>query len=241
MHGASPTGEDQLKPRLSKPSPALVIACLALVMSMAGTGYAAAKINGKNIKKGTVSGTALKKNTLGGTQIKESKLGTVPKAANADNAASAANAANAAALQGTPAAGFARSANFVRVIASANVGDPDQTLVTHGDISVKFRCSNNGGNDILQLIATTTTDGAVLESEEDSIEPLNTDTAASSSELINDSTAENTFDAEDGYDDTGFIMNAASDKVITLLEGSKTVVFNRAGKDCTVGAVFIVN
>lgn len=233
-----------MKPRLSKPSPALVIACMALVMSMAGTGYAAAKINGKNIKKGTVSGKALKKNTLSGTQIKESKLGKVPKAANSDNAANAANATNAAnagALQGTPAAGFARSANFVRVIASANVGDPDQTLVSHGDISVKFRCFNTGGNDELQLIATTATNGAVLESEEDNLEPLNTDSDASSSELISDSTPENTFDAEDGYDDTGFIMNAASDKVITLLEGSKTVVFNRAGKDCTVGAVFIVN
>lgn len=227
--------------RLSKPSPALVIACMALVMSMAGTGYAAAKINGKNIKKGTVSGTALKKNTLGGTQINESKLGQVPKAANADNAANAANAANAGALQGTPAAGFARSANFVRVIASANVGDADQTLVSHGDISVKFRCSNSAATDRLQLIASTATDGAVLESEEDSIATLNTDTDASLSEMISDSTAENTFDAEDGYDDTGFIMNAASDKVITLLEGSKTVVFNRAGKDCTVGAVFIVN
>jgi hypothetical protein len=67
------------------------------------------------------------------------------------------------------------------------------------------------------------------------------DTAFDASELVEDTATEDTFDAEDGYDETGFVANANSDKVITLLEGSKVSIFNRAGKDCTAGAVFIVN
>jgi hypothetical protein len=213
----------------------MIVACCALVFSLAGTGYAASQINGKTIKNKTIAGAKLKNDTLAGKQIKESKLGKVPSAATADTAA------NASALEGTPAAGFARSANFVRVLASSNVGDADKTLVTHGDISVKFRCYNEGGDDYALLYAATATNGAVLEAQRDTSDALNTDTPVSDSEIVIDSTTENTFDAEDGYDDTGFVMNAASDKVITLLEGSKAVVFNRAGKDCTVGAVFIVN
>jgi hypothetical protein len=202
---------------------------------MAGTGYAASQINGKTIKNKTIAGTKLKNNTLAGKQIKESKLGKVPSAANADNAV------NALALEGTPAAGFARSANFVRVLASSNVGDPDKTLVTNGDISVKMRCYNFGGDDYVALYATTATNGAVLNAQANTAEPLDTDTPFDSSKIVVDSTPENTFDSEDGYDDTGFVMNAASDKTITMLEGSKAVVFNRAGKDCTLGAVLIVN
>lgn len=72
------------------PSPALVISIVALFVALGGTSYAAVKLNGKNIKKGTVSGTALKKDTLGGTQIKESKLAKVPSAVSADSAADAA-------------------------------------------------------------------------------------------------------------------------------------------------------
>jgi hypothetical protein len=80
------------------PSPALVISILALFVALGGTGYAAVKINGKNIKKGTVLGTALKKNTLGGTQIKESKLGKVPSAVQADTAGTANSAATLAGI-----------------------------------------------------------------------------------------------------------------------------------------------
>lgn len=84
----------------NSPTPALVISILALFVALGGTSYAAVKLNGKNIKKGTVSGKALKKNTLTGTQIKESKLGKVPSASVADRALSAENAASATTLAG---------------------------------------------------------------------------------------------------------------------------------------------
>jgi len=66
------------------PSPALIVASIALVLAAAGgIGYAASKINGQNIKKHSIPGNRLKKNTVTGKQTKESSLGKVPKSANA--------------------------------------------------------------------------------------------------------------------------------------------------------------
>ncbi|MBV9310236.1 MAG: hypothetical protein JOZ73_05360 [Solirubrobacterales bacterium] len=62
------------------------VALLALFVALGGTGYAAAKINGKNIKNGTITAKKLKKHTLTGKQINLNQLGKVPSASNADNA-----------------------------------------------------------------------------------------------------------------------------------------------------------
>jgi hypothetical protein len=63
-----------------------VMASIAVFIALGGSGYAAAKFNGKNIQNHSIIGKKLKSNTLGGTQINEAKLGTVPSAANAGNA-----------------------------------------------------------------------------------------------------------------------------------------------------------
>src|SRR5215813_12851995 len=64
--------------RKRMPSPAMVVAVIALVVSLAGTAYAAQTINGGSIKKQTIGGGKLKKKTLTGFQINTNKLGTVP-------------------------------------------------------------------------------------------------------------------------------------------------------------------
>lgn len=66
--------------RKRRPSPAMVVAILALIVSMAGTAYAAQHINGGAIKKQTVGGGKLKHKTLTGYQINTNKLGVVPAA-----------------------------------------------------------------------------------------------------------------------------------------------------------------
>lgn len=84
-----------------RPSPAMVIAVLALVVSLVGTAYAAQTINGGSIKKQTIGGGKLKHKTLTGFQINTNKLGVVPAALRAshtywavvDNPASPGNAA----------------------------------------------------------------------------------------------------------------------------------------------------
>jgi len=78
------------------PSPAMVVALIALFMALGGSAYALV-ITGASIKNGTVRGADIKNrsltgsdvagNRLGGKSIKESSLGTVPGASVADGMA----------------------------------------------------------------------------------------------------------------------------------------------------------
>jgi hypothetical protein len=56
----------------------MVVALIALFVALAGTAYAAQKINGNAIEKQTIGAGKLKKKTLTGFQINTAKLGTVP-------------------------------------------------------------------------------------------------------------------------------------------------------------------
>jgi hypothetical protein len=69
---------DALKRKL--PSPAMVVAIIALIVALAGTAYAAQNINGGAIKKQTIGGGKLKHKTLTGFQINTNKLGVIPAA-----------------------------------------------------------------------------------------------------------------------------------------------------------------
>jgi hypothetical protein len=84
-----------------RPSPALVISIIALVMATIGTALAATNLPKNSvgskqlkknavvtnkIKKEAVTGAKIKKNTLTGQNIKLTTLGTVPSAANANTA-----------------------------------------------------------------------------------------------------------------------------------------------------------
>ncbi len=66
--------------RNRRPSPAMVVAVIALIVALAGTAYAAQTINGGAIKKQTIGGGKLKQKTLTGFQINTNKLGVVPSA-----------------------------------------------------------------------------------------------------------------------------------------------------------------
>jgi len=73
-----------------KPSPALVIACIALFVAMGGVSYAVAtgsidsraikdgSIRNKDFKNGTLRGQEAKRDGFGGGAIKESTLGKIP-------------------------------------------------------------------------------------------------------------------------------------------------------------------
>jgi hypothetical protein len=89
-----------------RPSPAMVVACLALIVSLGGTAVAAGLLNGSKIKKHSIPGNRLKSNTLTGAQIKESKLAVVPKATHAVTADSA-----TAALKATSADSATKATN----------------------------------------------------------------------------------------------------------------------------------
>lgn len=81
--------------RFGRPSPAMVVAIAALVMAMAGTGYAAFKLPKNSVgtaqlkanavttaklKAGAVTGPKIKNGTITGAKVNLSTLGTVPSA-----------------------------------------------------------------------------------------------------------------------------------------------------------------
>ncbi len=99
-----------------RPSPALVIACLALFVALGGTVLAATKINGRTIEvkslpgnrlepgsvpanrlKGTIPGNRIAPGSIKGDRIDTGSLGQVPSAAHADSADTARHAQTAAA------------------------------------------------------------------------------------------------------------------------------------------------
>ena len=118
--------------KLTRVSPAMGVACVALVLALGGTSFAqgAARgvgklISGSKIKKGSIPGNRLvkggvtgdriKTNSITGKQIDEKTLGPVPSAMTAQkvtlaeratNAQRATNADNSLALGGTAAAGY---------------------------------------------------------------------------------------------------------------------------------------
>jgi hypothetical protein len=64
-------------PRLfSAPSPAMVVACMALVISLGGAGYAAVKVTTKDIANGAVTGAKLKNDAVTGGKIQDRTIST---------------------------------------------------------------------------------------------------------------------------------------------------------------------
>jgi hypothetical protein len=100
---------------IRRQAPALLVACIALVVALGGSVYAASKINGKAIKvkslpgnrlalasvpgnrlkPGAISGDKLAPGSIGGNQIDTATLAQVPSAVHADNADSARDAQTA--------------------------------------------------------------------------------------------------------------------------------------------------
>ena len=60
-----------------RPSAAMVVALIALFAAVFGTAYAANKISGKMIRKGSEPGNRIKDDSLTGKQVNESSLGVV--------------------------------------------------------------------------------------------------------------------------------------------------------------------
>jgi len=98
------------KPHFGRPSPALVVSTIALIVAMGGTSYAAfslpnnsvgtkqlknGAVTGSKIKNGAVNGSKIANNTITGNKIQLSTLGTVPSANHANSANSAINSLNA--------------------------------------------------------------------------------------------------------------------------------------------------
>jgi hypothetical protein len=128
--------------RLGRPSPALVVSIIALIIALGGTSYAAFRVpknsvgsdqlrknavttkkihdgavTGAKIASGAVTGAKVANQTITGQQVNASTLGNVPSATNASHAA------DADALGGSPSSSYQTKVLWARIA-------PDGTLTT---------------------------------------------------------------------------------------------------------------
>jgi len=75
---------NKLKSR--RPSPAMVVAVVALFVALTGTAFAAGAINGNSIMKQSIGAGKVKHKTLTAYQINTKKLGVIPQAQQAQRA-----------------------------------------------------------------------------------------------------------------------------------------------------------
>lgn len=106
------------RPRITS---AHLIAFLALFVALGGTVYAASRINGKTIAKGSIPANRLKVDSVTGSQVNEDALATVPDATHAAQADRATQASKASQAESAVNAQNAKSAQ--RAVDAENAED----------------------------------------------------------------------------------------------------------------------
>jgi hypothetical protein len=161
-------------PRLRRPSPALAIAVLALVVALGGSAYAVRQINGATIKVRSIPGNRIANNALTGTQINEARLGRVNEAKNAtnskfalrssvaDSAANALNAGNASALGGFPQSAFQARIRWAIVNSSGAVLDQSGGIAAAGHSGNTYLL--DFGADLARKVLLVTPNGSAAQS-----------------------------------------------------------------------------
>jgi hypothetical protein len=168
-----------------RPTPAMVVALVALVMATGGSSYAADgvdalasalannSVGSKQIKNGQVKHADIGKNAvqadnvpangLDGADIAESRLGKVPSSANADNAANAANASNADKVDGKDAADFVPRGE-VRSFFVTLAGGQSSVIAQEGPLTWRAVCKeNDAGADRIEIEVESSVPGAFVE------------------------------------------------------------------------------
>jgi hypothetical protein len=116
-----------------RPSPAMVVACIALAVALGGTSYAAIRLPAKSVgtrqlKRNAVTSPKVKNDSVTGADVLESSLGQVPTAASATTAGAA--APNGAA--GGDLAGSYPNPTLARPEALHLVGAPNEPAFENG-------------------------------------------------------------------------------------------------------------
>lgn len=131
-----------------RPSPSLIVACMALVLALAGGAIAApnaAKISKSKVKK------------IAAKEIDKAAPGlSVAKATNADNAANATNATNATNAQSAAAVD---GQSIAKVNYRADAGTGAQTILDAGGLTLSAACA--AGINVTVTAATSKADSSI--------------------------------------------------------------------------------
>ena len=163
-----------MRNRIGRPSPAMIVAMIALAISLGGSAYAVkVKLKPNQVKTGNIAD-----NAVTGQKANESTFGTVPDAAKAASAANAAHAGAADSAANASALGGLGPGAFVRAF-GGRVADQDLSalifsvpelqvsILNHmgAATAAAYRVRNDSnivGNTVAVVSATTIKDGTLL-------------------------------------------------------------------------------
>jgi hypothetical protein len=216
-----------------RPSPAMIVALIALFAALGGSAYAAKKIGTKEIKanaittgkikKNAITTSKIKKEAVTGAKINESSLGVVPSATHATTADTATN--------------FSRfySTGLVKL----SVGQTTQILAV-GPISFFTKCTDNGGTYEVESYATTSQPKSNISSEEEEYYESDWEPGEQSTVGYSESSSSTPLWAVYGYGGyyTGFAASSGDGK--TILSGEVINSVRSFGADCAV-SMYAVN
>lgn len=150
-----------------RPSPALVIACIALFISLGGVSYGVAtgSIDSREIRNNTVSTKDVRNNSLRTFDIRNNEVrgfdirnSTIQGRDVAFNTLTGADV-NETTLGAVPTATSANSVSVLKTIAPVTVqeGAAATTLATHGALTLSGACVQTGGGDTAAQVRVQTT------------------------------------------------------------------------------------
>jgi hypothetical protein len=133
-----------------RPSAAMVVSIIALLVAISGTAVAAGRlVNGDTlIRKHSLSGDRLRNETISGQQIRLGTLGAVPKAK---------TAANAESLGGHPASAFELASGDVKSGLVTAGGGQTVKMASFGPFTVSLKCNDDGNGTFDAAIMVTST------------------------------------------------------------------------------------
>lgn len=201
------------------PSPAMLVAAVALVLALGGTAVAAPELSLNDVKK--VAKKQAKKQA--GKLINKRAPGLTVAHANTAGTANSANAVSTLVPFGPTTVGE---------------GAADVTLASRGPLSLVGSCDANGASTEANVLAATTEENSAAAGDDAEISDLDPGTAPANRTFETPgATSATTQDHSDGYDDQ-FSMFAPSG---TALHGTVSSLANGTAGTCTFyGSVTIV-
>lgn len=147
-----------------RPSPALIVSCVALFAALGGTAYALT-ITGANVKNNSLTGADIRdvkagdirNYTLHGRDAKRDSFGRVPIKEERLDASKFGKVKSAVDADGVGGATAKRFGAF-----TLDAGG-SRELLRQGQLVLTARCTTSGGNQLAEIVVTTTANGAAAD------------------------------------------------------------------------------
>ena len=233
-----------------RPSAALVVSVIALVVALTGTALAGpvgqlarTLINGSSIQPNTIAGNRLKDHTLTGQQINLAKLGTVSHArlsdvaTRANSATNAINARNATTVGGASAASFFPASKVLRWSFSMNKGDQPHPIGSLGALTFSGTCAADGAKTKAEVQLTTSEAGTFASTSPGGLPAMTT--LVSPGDTFN-VVSQDTATAADGNSNALAAFTPSGNAAIFSTAQTVAVAINTPGADCRFFG-FLVN